>query len=46
MAVRVVLDLLRASSLMLFEGAVVAIIKAHGGDYGLQVRKVFPVDIV
>ena len=46
MAVRVVLDLLRASSLMLFEGAVVAIIKAHGGDYGLQVHKVFPVEIV
>ena len=26
----------RASSLMLFEGAVVSIIKQHGGDYGLQ----------
>ena len=36
LAVRLILDLLRASSLMLFEGAVVAIIKSHGGDYGLQ----------
>ena len=36
MAVRLILDLLRASSLMLFEGAVVAIIKSYGGDYGLQ----------
>merc|ERR1719192_1840823 len=34
--VRVLLDILRASSLMLFEGAVVSIIKQHGGDYGLQ----------
>ena len=34
--VRVLLDVLRASSLMLFEGAVVSIIKQHGGDYGLQ----------
>ena len=34
--IRVVLDIFRASSLMLFEGAVVAIIKEHGGDYGLQ----------
>ena len=33
---RVLLDILRASSLMLFEGAVVSIIKQHGGDYGLQ----------
>ena len=33
---RLILDLLRASSLMLFEGAVVAIIKSDGGDYGLQ----------
>ena len=33
---RVLLDVLRASSLMLFEGAVVSIIKQHGGDYGLQ----------
>ena len=36
LAVRLILDLLRASSLMLFEGAVVAIIKGYGGDYGLQ----------
>ena len=36
LAVRVLLDILRASSLMLFEGAVVSIIKQHGGDYGLQ----------
>ena len=36
--IRVLLDIFRASSLMLFEGAVVAIIKEHGGDYGLQVR--------
>ena len=36
LAVRLILDLLRASSLMLFEGAVVAIIKSYGGDYGLQ----------
>jgi hypothetical protein len=35
-AIRVILDVFRASSLMLFEGAVVAIIKEHGGDYGLQ----------
>jgi hypothetical protein len=34
--IRVILDIFRASSLMLFEGAVVAIIKEHGGDYGLQ----------
>ncbi len=34
---RFLLDLLRASSLMLFEGAVIVIIKQHGGDYGLQV---------
>ncbi len=33
---RVILDVLRASSLMLFEGAVAVIIKEHGGDYGLQ----------
>ena len=36
LAVRLILDLLRASSLMLFEGAVIAIIKSYGGDYGLQ----------
>ena len=36
LAIRVLLDVLRASSLMLFEGAVVSIIKQHGGDYGLQ----------
>ena len=36
LAARVLLDILRASSLMLFEGAVVSIIKQHGGDYGLQ----------
>lgn len=36
LTVRVLLDVLRASSLMLFEGAVVSIIKQHGGDYGLQ----------
>ena len=36
LCVRVILDVLRASSLMLFEGAVVVIIKEHGGDYGLQ----------
>ena len=36
LSVRVLLDVLRASSLMLFEGAVVSIIKKHGGDYGLQ----------
>ena len=36
LGVRVLLDILRASSLMLFEGAVVVIIKEHGGDYGLQ----------
>ncbi len=36
LSVRIVLDVLRASSLMLFEGAVVVIIKEHGGDYGLQ----------
>ena len=36
LAIRVLLDILRASSLMLFEGAVVSIIKQHGGDYGLQ----------
>lgn len=35
-AVRVLLEVLRASSLMLFEGAVVAIIKEQGGDYGIQ----------
>ena len=37
LTIRVILDVLRASSLMLFEGAVVVIIKEHGGDYGLQV---------
>ena len=36
LASRVLLDILRASSLMLFESAVVSIIKQHGGDYGLQ----------
>ena len=36
MTARLILDMLRASSLMLFEGAVVAIIKSDGGDYGLQ----------
>ena len=36
LVVRVLIDILRASSLMLFEGAVVSIIKQHGGDYGLQ----------
>lgn len=36
LGIRVILDIFRASSLMLFEGAVVAIIKEHGGDYGLQ----------
>ena len=36
LCVRVALDILRAASLMLFEGAVVVIIKEHGGDYGLQ----------
>lgn len=36
LAARVLLDVFRASSLMLFEGAVVSIIKQHGGDYGLQ----------
>lgn len=36
LTIRVLLDVLRASSLMLFEGAVVSIIKQHGGDYGLQ----------
>ncbi len=36
LCIRVLLDFLRASSLMLFEGAVVSIIKQHGGDYGLQ----------
>jgi hypothetical protein len=39
--IRVILDIFRASSLMLFEGAVVAIIKEHGGDYGLQVQIFF-----
>lgn len=39
LSARVALDVLRASSLMLFEGAVVVIIKEHGGDYGLQVKK-------
>ena len=33
---RILLDIFRATSLTLFEGAVVAIIKEHGGDYGLQ----------
>ena len=36
---RVLLDILKASSLVLFEGAVMSIIKEHGGDIGLQ--KVF-----
>ena len=36
MGVRILLDLLKASSLVLFEGAVMAIIKQHGGDIGLQ----------
>ena len=36
LTIRVLLDILRASSLMLFEGAVVSIIKQQGGDYGLQ----------
>jgi hypothetical protein len=31
-----VLDVFKASSLTLFEGAVVVIIKEQGGDYGLQ----------
>ncbi len=35
-AARVVLDVLRTSSLTLFEGAVVVIIQEQGGDYGLQ----------
>jgi len=35
-AVRFILDIFRSSSLMLFEGALVAIIKENGGDYGLQ----------
>jgi len=35
-ALRAILDILRASSLMMFEGAVVVTIKQLGGDYGLQ----------
>jgi len=35
-ALRATLDILRASSLMMFEGAVVVTIKQLGGDYGLQ----------
>jgi len=36
MAIRILLDILKASSLVLFEGAVMSIIKQHGGDIGLQ----------
>ncbi|TRY63123.1 hypothetical protein TCAL_04004 [Tigriopus californicus] len=39
LASRGVLDVFRASSLTLFEGAMSSIIREHGGDYGLQ--KVF-----
>jgi len=35
-ALRAAIDVLRASSCMMFEGAVVVTIKALGGDYGLQ----------
>ena len=33
---RALIDVLRASSIMMFEGAVVVTIKQMGGDYGLQ----------
>jgi len=36
LCIRVALDVLRASSLMLFEGALIVTIKEQGGDYGLQ----------
>merc|ERR1719430_1787486 len=35
-ALRAIIDVLRASSCMMFEGAVVITIKQLGGDYGLQ----------
>ena len=35
-AIRIILDILKGASLVLFEGAVMAIIKQHGGDIGLQ----------
>merc|ERR1719430_629300 len=35
-ALRAIIDVLRASSIMMFEGAVVITIKQLGGDYGLQ----------
>ena len=38
-SIRLVLDVLKSSSMSLFDGASIAIIKEHGGDFGLQ--KVF-----
>ena len=39
LSIRLVLDILKSSSMSLFDGASIAIIKQHGGDFGLQ--KVF-----
>ena len=39
LSIRLVLDVLKSSSMSLFDGASIAIIKEYGGDFGLQ--KVF-----